>query len=216
MKLAALGLGTAMRGEIKVLLVAFAAMLAGTARAEVWPAGCGKDDVQFKVKTDKKSPVPGAPEAGKAQIVFVESIKGPFGTAPVARFGVDGTWVGANRGTSYFVVSVDPGEHQLCASRQSPARSEREDVGKATLHAEAGQVYYYQFKIDRIEIGSRTRADGGAAGLGGGGGGMVGNTPNMTARDLPTTDSIDFTTLSEDEARDLMKTAAMSTSAPKH
>jgi hypothetical protein len=216
MKLAALGLGTAMRREIKVLVVAFAAMLAGTARAEVWPAGCGKDDVQFKVKTDKKSLVPGAPEAGKAQIIFVESVKGPFGTAPVARFGVDGTWVGANRGTSYFVVSVDPGEHQLCASRQSAAKSEREDVGKATLHAEAGQVYYYRFKIERIEVGILKRADGGASGLGGGGGGMVGNTPNMTARDLPTTDLVDFTALSDDEARNLMNTATVSTSVPKH
>jgi hypothetical protein len=208
---AALGLGTAMRREIQVLVVAFAAMLAGTARAEVWPAGCGKGDVQFKVKTDKKSPVPGAPEAGKAQIVFVESVKGPFGTAPVARFGVDGTWVGANRGISYFVVSVDPGEHQLCASRQSPAKSEREDVGKATVHAVAGQVYYYQFKIERIEIGFRRTADGGGAGMGG----TLPNTPDMTARDLPTTDSVDFTALTEDEWKNVVKTAALSTSVPK-
>ena len=205
-----------MRRRVKFLIFIIATtMVASAARAEVWPAGCGKEDVQFKVKTDKKSQVPGAPEAGKAQIIFVEAVKGPFGTAPVARFGVDGAWVGANRGTSYFVVSVDPGEHQLCASRQSAARSEREDVGKATVHAEAGQVYYYQFKIDRIEIGVRTRADGGAAGLGGGGGGMMGNTPNMTARDLPTTDSVDFTTLTEDEWRNVAKTAALSTSVPK-
>jgi hypothetical protein len=212
MKLAALGLGTAMRGEIKVLVVAFAAMLAGTARAEVWPAGCGKDDVQFKVKTDKKSPVPGAPEAGKAQIVFVETVKGPFGTAPVARFGVDGTWMGANRGISYFVVSVDPGEHQLCASRQSPAKSEREDVGKATVHVEAGQVYYYRFKIERIEVGYRKRGDGGGAGMGEG----LPNTPDMTARDLPTMDTVDFTALTEDEWKNMAKTAAVSTSIPKH
>jgi hypothetical protein len=89
-------------------------MLTGIARAQMWPAGCGKDDVQFKVKTDKKQPVRSSPEAGKAQIIFVEAVKGPFGTAPIARFGVDGAWVGADRGTSYFVVSVDPGEHQLC------------------------------------------------------------------------------------------------------
>jgi hypothetical protein len=195
--------------------VVLVAMLAGTAGAQMWPAACGKEDVQFKVKTDKKAPVPGAPEAGKAQIIFVEAVKGPFGTAPVARFGVDGAWVGADRGTSYFVVSVDPGEHQLCASRQSPVRSERQDVGKATVHAEAGQVYYYKFKIERIEIGYRSTADGGGAGMGGGGS-MVGNTPNMTARDLPTTDSIDFTTLTEDEWKNVMKTAAASTSVAKH
>jgi hypothetical protein len=178
----------------------------------MWPPGCGKDDVQFKVKTDKKQPVRSSPEAGKAQIIFVEAVKGPFGTAPVARFGVDGAWVGADRGTSYFVVSVDPGEHQLCASRQSAARSEKEDVGKATVHAEAGQVYYYVFKIDRIEIGTRRTADGGGAGMGG----SLPNTPDMTARDLPTTDSVDFTTLTEDEGKSLVKIAAVSTSVPKH
>ena len=187
-------------------------MLTGIARAQMWPAGCGKDDVQFKVKTDKKPPVPGSPETGKAQIIFVEAVKGPFGTAPVARFGVDGAWVGADRGTSYFVVSVDPGEHQLCASRQSAARSEKQDVGKATVHAEAGQVYYYVFKIDRIEIGIRRTADGGGAGMGG----SLPNTPDMTARDLPTTDSVDFTTLTEDEGKSLVKIAAVSTSVPKH
>jgi hypothetical protein len=193
-------------------VVVLVVMLAGTARAQMWPAACGKEDVQFKVKTDKKQPVPSAPDAGKAQIIFVETVKGPFGTAPVARFGVDGSWVGADRGTSYFVVSVDPGEHQLCASRQSAARSEREDVGKATVRAEAGQVYYYEFKIDRIEIGTRKRGDGGGAGMGG----TLPNTPDMTARDLPTTDSVDFTTLTEDEGKNLVKTAAVSTSVPKH
>lgn len=187
-------------------------MLTGIARAQMWPAGCGKDDVQFKVKTDKKQPVRSSPEAGKAQIIFVEAVKGPFGTAPIARFGVDGAWVGADRGTSYFVVSVDPGEHQLCASRQSAARSEKQDVGKATVHAEAGQVYYYVFKIDRIEIGIRRTADGGGAGMGG----SLPNTPDMTARDLPTTDSVDFTTLTEDEGKSLVKIAAVSTSVPKH
>ena len=199
---------TGTRSGVVVLLL----MLAGMARAQMWPAACGKEDVQFKVKTDKKPPVPGSPETGKAQIIFVEAVKGPFGTAPVARFGVDGAWVGADRGTSYFVVSVDPGEHQLCASRQSAARSERQDVGKATLHAEAGQVYYYEFKIDRIEIGTRRTADGGGAGMGG----NLPNTPDMTARDLPTTDSVDFTTLTEEEGKSLVKTAAVSTSVPKH
>jgi hypothetical protein len=200
------------RTGTKFGVVVLLLMLAGIARAQMWPAGCGKDDVQFKVKTDKKQPVPSSPEAGKAQIIFVEAVKGPFGTAPVARFGVDGAWVGADRGTSYFVVSVDPGEHQLCASRQSAARSEKQDVGKATVHAEAGQVYYYVFKIDRIEIGTRRTADGGGAGMGG----SLPNTPDMTARDLPTTDSVDFMTLTEDEGKSLVKIAAVSTSVPKH
>ena len=99
-----------------------------------------------------------------------------------------------------------------CASRQSAARSEKQDVGKATVHAEAGQVYYYVFKIDRIEIGIRRTADGGGAGMGG----SLPNTPDMTARDLPTTDSVDFTTLTEDEGKSLVKIAAVSTSVPKH
>jgi hypothetical protein len=196
----------------KFLLVLVIAAFAGNARAAEWSAACGKDTVQFKVKTDKKPPPLAAdPEPGKAQIIFVEAVKGAFGTAPTTRYAVDGAWVGANHGASYFVVSVDPGQHHLCASRQSSIKAEKENVGITDLLAGAGQVYYYEFKIVRTEIGTLTTADGGGAGAGG----LLPNTPDMTARQLPTVDSIEFTTLSDDEGRSRIKVTPLSTFVAK-
>jgi hypothetical protein len=195
----------------KFLLVLVIAAFAGNARAAERSAACGKDMVQFKVKTDKKQPLPADPEPGKAQVIFVEAVKGAFGTAPTTRYAVDGGWVGANRGASYFVVSVDPGQHHLCASRQSSIKAEKENVGITDLLAGAGQVYYYEFKIVRTEIGTLKTADGGGAGAGG----LLPNTPDMTARQLPTVDSIEFTTLSDDEGRSRIKVTPLSTFVAK-
>jgi len=38
---------------------------------------------------------------------------------PTTRAGVDGEWVGVAEGFSYFIFSVYPGEHHLCASWQT-------------------------------------------------------------------------------------------------
>ena len=60
------------------------------------------------------------------------------------RYGVDGAWVGANKGNSYFAVTVDPGVHHLCVSWQSALRQiEEEHVRMAIFTAEAGKVYYF-------------------------------------------------------------------------
>jgi hypothetical protein len=187
-------------------IVALTIALAGSASATVWPDACGKENAQFKVKTEKNAAVPIVADPEKATIVFVESTKGPFGTAPTARFGVDGAWVGADHGLSYFVVTVPPGKHHLCASRQSGVQAEKEDVGIAEVSAAAGEVYYYEFKIVRTEVGYRTRGDGGGAGAGG----LLPSNPNMTARDLPTIDSVEFTLLNEDEGRNRIKAAPVS------
>ena len=130
------------------------------ALASTWPDACGKDSVQFKVRTDKKHTEPAEPEAGKALIIFSESLSGDYATGPVTRFGIDGSWAGANKGVSYFAVPVTPGEHQLCAVRQS-AKSDQVEVGEVKLNAVAGKVYYYDFKITRTPIGSPTETGGG-------------------------------------------------------
>src|SRR6202042_3574096 len=85
-------------------------------------AGCGPKQVQFDVTTDKKQHTEGRPEAGKALVyVFEDERRDPnqvFGSVST-RVGVDGQWVGATHGKSYFFFSVDPGNHALCANWQS-------------------------------------------------------------------------------------------------
>lgn len=133
---------------IPVLLLfaapAFAQDAAGTAVA---PGGCGPDTAKFEVKTEKQHPL-GQPEAGKALVYFIEDDT-EFGShpKPTTRIGVDGAWVGATHGDSYFSFTVDPGEHHLCASWQTAVVIFRgHPTAAAHLTAEAGGVYFFRVK----------------------------------------------------------------------
>jgi hypothetical protein len=59
------------------------------------------------------------------------------------RVGIDGAWVGANNGASYFASTVDPGLHHLCASWQSDLDTYKKNVELTSFNAEPGQVYYF-------------------------------------------------------------------------
>jgi len=56
--------------------------------------------------------------------------------------GLDGRWVGATNGNSYFYFSIAPGEHHLCASWQGKSQT------RAVAHftAETGKVHYFAVK----------------------------------------------------------------------
>jgi hypothetical protein len=58
--------------------------------------------------------------------------------------------VGANQHNSYFFMSVDPGEHHVCANQQSHISRLSQLMAFAHFTAEEGKVYYF-----------RTRAFGG-------------------------------------------------------
>jgi hypothetical protein len=84
--------------------------------------GCGTASVKFDVKTDKSPHGLIEPPPGQAIVYFVEDDTEFESTPkPTTRIGVDGTWVGANHGNSYFSFAVAPGVHHLCASWQSRA-----------------------------------------------------------------------------------------------
>jgi hypothetical protein len=110
--------------------------------------GCGAANVDFEVRTDNSRHPTGQPDAGKALVYFLQDdanfIDRP---RPTTRFGLDGAWVGATHSDSYFYVSVDPGEHHLCASWQGlvilgPKRGE----AALQITVEAGQTYYFRAK----------------------------------------------------------------------
>lgn len=87
------------------------------------PRSCGPAGVQFSVKADYGQHTVGRPEPGKALAYVLERFQDLPANAitPTVRVGLNGAWVGANRGLPYLVFSVDPGEHHLCASWQSPS-----------------------------------------------------------------------------------------------
>jgi hypothetical protein len=82
--------------------------------------GCGPASVKFDVNADAHAHPMSQPEAGKALVYFIEDDTNFLSTPkPTTRLGIDGSWVGANHGNSYFYLSLEPGEHHLCASWQS-------------------------------------------------------------------------------------------------
>jgi hypothetical protein len=119
------------------------------AAANTWPESCGDEKINFQVRTEKDQPVPAAPADGKARIIFIQrenQMVAPFHNATV-RFGMDGAWVGANNGDSYFALTVDPGLHHLCASWQSAWKALNKNVDLTSFTAEPGQVYYFAAQV---------------------------------------------------------------------
>lgn len=109
---------------------------------------CGPNDIEFEVRTSKHQPDT-PDDSGKAKIYVVEVIRRPFfqPDAPTIRVGLDGTWVGATYGSSYFAFSVDPGEHHVCTQWQSSLKSRERKAGFASFTAEAGKRYYFRVRI---------------------------------------------------------------------
>jgi hypothetical protein len=129
----------------------FAAVHASAKDKTILPDACGDDSIKFNVSTNKDQPPPAPPEAGKAQIIFVENYQKPAFTGGLSttRVGVDGTWVGANEGNSYFVLTVDPGVHHVCVNYQGM----KHDVEVKSFTAESGKIYYFETKLVWISQG---------------------------------------------------------------
>jgi hypothetical protein len=135
-----------MKTLLAILLFASPLFAQDQAAAARTAAGCGPNEVKFTVKTDKKQHPTAQPEAGKA-IVYVFGGDGfDVGGLVVGgretlttRWGVDGLWVGAGYRNSYFFFSLDPGDHHLCAGRQSNSKPS----AATSFTAEAGKAYYF-------------------------------------------------------------------------
>lgn len=126
------------------LLTIFSLTTSGFAQDSLGAPGCGDPKDKFEVKTEKGQ-YASQPPAGKALVYFIEDDSN-FGSIPkpTTRMGIDGAWVGATHGSSYFYVPVDPGVHHLCASWQTTVVLGRGHMTSAShFAAEAGRVYYF-------------------------------------------------------------------------
>ncbi len=125
------------------------AVLLTPAFAQIAPvpltAACGPRNVSFKVSLNESQHSVATPEPGKALVYFIHDA-GTYWTLryPTVKVAVDGTWVGASHGNSFFSASVEPGEHHLCATLQSTAASGLE---LAHFTAAADTVYYYRTRL---------------------------------------------------------------------
>jgi hypothetical protein len=122
---------------VVMLLAAFASAQDQSSSATT---ACGAAAVTFDVKRDESQHTITPPDPGKARVYFVRDmgIVNCLGTCGTTKTGLDGEWVGAAQRNSYFSVSVDPGEHHVCAT----------DGGQlfafAHFTAEAGKSYYFR------------------------------------------------------------------------
>jgi hypothetical protein len=127
-------------------IIALAMLFAASAFAQVQvanpKAACGPERVRFKVNRDESQHTLAQPEPRKARVYFIHDAGTEYLTGyPTVKIAMDGSWVGANHGNSYFSISVDPGEHHVCVSLQSSLISQHVELAHFT--AAADMVYYY-------------------------------------------------------------------------
>jgi hypothetical protein len=167
----------AMNQRLVVLLLCASllpAMQAWAKTKTILPDACGDDGVNFDVETKKDQPPPVPPTSAQAQIVFIETMSkapGCIGCDLITRVGVDGSWVGANKGNSYFTLTVAPGVHHLCIAIQSWVGRYKKGVSVESFTAEPGKVYYYETTLDLLLLnyasgpGMASTGRGGSPGL---------------------------------------------------
>jgi hypothetical protein len=117
-------------------------------RARVEPA-CGPVGESYKVSLDRTHRGLLPLVAGTAQVYFIHDSGIPFENLtlgyPVTKYAVDGSWVGAGHGDSWFEIQVAPGEHHVCATLQSSFVNQRVELGHFT--AEAGKAYFLRTRL---------------------------------------------------------------------
>jgi hypothetical protein len=140
---------TVRRSAMKSALIAlvFAASTFVGAQTPVLLAACGPENASFEVKLDKSQHTVAQPEPGKATAYFIQDNGAQsfgIGVSVVARIGLDGAWVGADKNNSFFSAPVEPGEHHMCVSLQSGVIGNPLELAHFT--AEAGKVYYFRVR----------------------------------------------------------------------
>ncbi|MGD0732406.1 MAG: DUF2846 domain-containing protein [Terracidiphilus sp.] len=134
-----------------MLAASFAAASAQTqmnatfASAGGLPAACGPEKQSPGGMSDGTRKAAVEPEQGKARI-YVLRDDGVLETGPKVRIGLDGKWIGENRGNSWFSVLVGPGEHHVCAIPDSKMKLGNL-VELAHFRAEAGKDYYLRSRF---------------------------------------------------------------------
>lgn len=127
-------------------------------------SACGPSNIPFGVTTkanNGQQPLQ-RPDPGKALVYVVEDQKFKVMNDVTTRVGVDGTWVGANRGNSYFSFSLQPGKHHLCTDWLSSFVPNGRLVSLTSFNAESGAVYYLR---DRISASPSSRGAGAGASI---------------------------------------------------
>lgn len=137
-----------MRAMAGCLCLLMMLILTPGARGAKLPASCGPQHVSVHVQKKRDPAKLGAVPAGEARLVFVQRMGFCLGCGRVVRIGLDGKWVGANKGSSWFAVTVPAGEHHVCAWWDAPLIRLEDRMKLTDLDAKAGQTYYFQTHVN--------------------------------------------------------------------
>ena len=98
---------------------------------------CADQEANFRIKKVNESSTAPA-TSGKADIYLIGNVPRTelFMKTPVVFVGMDGKWIGATRGKSYFQVQVNPGTHHLCVMSSA-------HLAFNSFTAEPGHAYYF-------------------------------------------------------------------------
>jgi hypothetical protein len=110
------------------------------------PSSCGDANAALNVSTHKGHPDATVLAPGAARVVFVE--QADKNTLPVTtRVGLDGKWIGGDKGNSYFESMIQPGEHHVCTDWQLAHRYIKDQPAFDEFTAEAGKTYYFLVRV---------------------------------------------------------------------
>lgn len=133
---------------LTILLLGSSALAQDQAAVERALGACGPIGVRFDVHQDPTQHPLGQPEPGKALVYVIQEGKIVcFLCSTTTRVGMDGSWVGANDGNSYFFFNVAPGEHHLCVDQQIKSADDIRTVSLNFFTAEAGKTYYLRARV---------------------------------------------------------------------
>jgi hypothetical protein len=112
---------------------------------------CGPKEIQFDTQLAAAQPL-AQPDPGKSLVYVVEVFEKVVGelSSPTLRVGLDGTWVGADKGNSYISFSADPGEHHLCTRWQSRWKRYSNEAAFTSFTADPGKIYFFRARIKEI------------------------------------------------------------------
>jgi hypothetical protein len=136
-----------MRAVLLSILLSISSSALAQNKGPDLPAACGPDKVTFSAQESASVVSAPAPAQGRAVVYFIQD-RGEAAENQhfTVKIGVDGAWVGAYKNNSVFAISVDPGEHHLCANVQSKFAAGL-NIALAHFTAQPGQVYYFRTRF---------------------------------------------------------------------
>jgi hypothetical protein len=137
-----------MKAALVLILFAAAAFAQDQAAITAAQAACGPKDIRFDATEDATQHPTPQPEPGKALVYLIQDLgEVQCSGCALTKVGLDGTWMGANQGSSYTFFPADPGERHLCVNWQSRLGWRSRAFAMANFTAEAGHVYYFHTRI---------------------------------------------------------------------